>query len=100
MKILTFILSLMVMTLSLVPCSDALNDCEAAENSHTHKEDHNDFCTPFCTCYCCGANVVLSDFSFHKVSDPVYIPINGKVNSHYPSFIPGFYGNIWQPPKI
>lgn len=93
------------MTLSFVPCSDALNECETQtvsheETSHSHKEDHDDFCSPFCTCHCCGANIVLRDYGFLEVLNSVYFPISEKVISHYPSFIPAFYENIWQPPKI
>lgn len=105
MKILTFIMSLLVMALSLVPCSDAMNECEPKptsheDTSHNHQADHDDFCSPFCSCNCCGANVVLSGFGFQEAINPQYIPISEEVNTYTTSYIPSFYGNIWQPPKI
>jgi hypothetical protein len=98
-------MSVLVLTLSLVPCSDAMNECKPKvitheESSHSHKTDHDDFCSPFCSCNCCGATVVLGSFGFQETLNPVYIPIGEKVISYSSSFIPSFYENIWQPPKI
>ncbi len=57
-----------MLALSLVPCSDGMDfihvDCndstEQVSDSHNHSDhDHEDLCTPFCVCSCCGSTATL-----------------------------------------
>lgn len=106
MKIFTVIFSLYILCLSLMPCSDSFNDCVSnvdlteTTQPHQHKSDHNDLCSPFCTCACCSISASVKFIPFTiKLAKVV---TNSKIN--FPNqeftFISNFYSNIWQPPKI
>lgn len=106
MKFFTVIFSIYILALSVMPCSDAYNDCkdntEFSDNSqsHSHKSDTNDICSPFCTCACCSvsANPKFTPFSI-KITKLIAV---SKLSFHNREFFlaSNFYGNIWQPPKI
>ena len=56
MKLITIILSLLILTLSMKPCSDGnnaedLHKDEISEN-HNHKNDSDDSCPVSCICDC------------------------------------------------
>ena len=64
MRLFAFILSIIILALSVVPCSDNDNcnqpttELSSDHSGHEHQEDS---CTPFCTCSCCGcAGFVLA----------------------------------------
>ena len=64
MRIIPFILSIYVLALSIIPCSDSITcsdddyNVELSQTEHSiNHSDHHDFCTPFCTCACCGTLV-------------------------------------------
>lgn len=113
MRLFTLIFSIYLLAVSLLPCSDAYNECnnktatarvQAAftdTQEHNHKSDHNDLCGPFCTCACCGTILTavtgFSVFAFHspqpQVSEDPKFPIwNVDVDSDY-------LGSIWRPPS-
>ncbi len=91
-----------------MPCSDAHNECKKSntsanyseETKHNHKNDHNDFCSPFCTCSCCNTVVALNFSTFYLKKSKLVVPNSEKIAIKEFSFISNFYGNIWQPPKI
>ena len=89
-----------------MPCSDAYNDCESDttykeySQAHNHSTDHNDNCSPFCTCTCCSTTASLKFIPYKfRVPEPI---ATSKIT--YPirdfSFVSNYSGNIWQPPKI
>lgn len=96
-----------ILVLSVLPCSDAHNSCN--ENKieltkgveHNHGQDHDDVCSPFCICACCGTTI-----TFQVISSP--IPIVAKIDFKVPqkiairdfSIISCYTGKIWQPPKF
>ena len=106
MKFFAYIFSIYILALSVMPCSDASNDCrsktEVAEraDAHSHKNDTNDICSPFCTCTCCSvsANPKFTPFSI-KIAKLVVVSKLTFPNREF-SFVSNFYGNIWRPPKI
>jgi len=65
MRILSYILIIYVLAISLLPCSDKENTCDAVSSemghtqNHDHKTDHDDACSPFCNCSCCNTPVNL-----------------------------------------
>lgn len=107
MKIINFILSLYLIFLSCIPCSDtkegiAINSVNVYSSNHeNHSHDTNDdSCSPFCVCNCCGQTIInyhpaiVYDFS-------VQIQELRTFNSNYNSnLIKIFSRSIWQPPQL
>ncbi|WP_148908956.1 DUF6660 family protein [Sphingobacterium micropteri] len=110
MKVFSSIMALYMMVLFIIPCADMYekevfhqheHSTEIAhEDSHDHPET-TDMCSPFCFCGCCGivSGVVLqwSTFNIGKIIS-FDLP-KPKVYYKY-VFIPRYFGEIWQPPKI
>lgn len=104
MKLLPLLFSLYILLLSCIPCSDnnVCSDSTAAFDisapTHDDHDHHNDLCSPFCVCICCGMSIVpgytftasAAEIHTHQTTSPTYA-------SH---FISEVYVNIWQPPKI
>lgn len=95
--------------LSLVPCSDTFNRCEervpVAENApyeeHSHSNDADDHCSPFCYCACCSISLNLYHFNSFTVQEPLSLSyLEEKVIWPYSDFRSSYFGSIWQPPKI
>jgi len=67
MRIFSFILLLYLTALSIVPCTDGMPqssnyshvEFSITEHDHNHS-DHQDDCTPFCVCACCGSIIILA----------------------------------------
>jgi len=108
-KLLNYILSIYLVALSCLPCADIeVNSAahKAVEISSNHNEkshDHNkknDLCSPFCSCNCCGSQIVsyfkINTFSFAFVSKS----IKTQLPTYSSKFASNFYGSIWQPPQI
>ena len=107
MKWFNIILSIYLVALACMPCADIEIDSashslavhQSEKDNHSH-DKHNDLCSPFCICNCCGAqilnyfSVITYNFSFIssdiKTQEPTYKSINSS----------NFYGSIWQPPQI
>ncbi|MBL7885885.1 MAG: hypothetical protein JNJ52_04000 [Flavobacterium sp.] len=111
MKLVNFILSIYLVALSCLPCADmevnsaAHKDAhEVAKTTHDHDgHDHdkeNDLCSPFCSCNCCGSQIVTYFkavvYSFSVTSKG----IKTSISFYKSTFFSNFYGNIWQPPQI
>ena len=109
MKFLNYILSVYLIVLSSLPCADmevssaAHKAVEIASNhdekSHNHDKE-NDLCSPFCSCNCCGSQIVsyfnTTTLNFNVVSKN----ITTQLPSYISKFTSSFYGSIWQPPQI
>ena len=105
MRFLTFILSIYVLALSIVSCADNIekhNEGDKVEIS-VNIEDHNhsncdDFCSPFCSCACCGTVVTLAS---NTIITDTLISQLPKYSFHY-SFDYSFNYNIgvWRPPNL
>jgi hypothetical protein len=101
MRFLAHILVLVVLFLSLIPCSDKITiDAITANDSHSghdHSEDHREECTPFCTCSCCSTNIVFLSETIVIAEVPQLFSQNlffyQESKSH-------FFHSIWQPPKV
>ncbi|WP_394351247.1 DUF6660 family protein [Sediminibacterium roseum] len=105
MRITVFILTFIVLGLSLLPCADRGNAMKAgkanteitAQTNHEENQGNNDLCPPFCHCGCC-ANVFIKT-SFLSLEMPPQIYIN-KIPSYLPGDITGISLPIWQPPQL
>lgn len=101
MKNFSFFLALFFAFLIAVPCSDGLsvNENEVAHSQNHEDEKSTDFCTPFCTCSCCGAQYNIVKFDILNFS-PITKTFFEKISTdQYSVSFEIFYG-IWQPPKI
>ena len=95
-----------IMTLAMMPCTDAAtceNDSHASNTSskhHDHREDDTDSCSPFCVCACCGvAGVIFSSPKlFFAKSKKIHTP--ALASTYNSEFISTYYYTFWQPPKI
>jgi len=103
MKYFTFILSLLILGLSIKPCSDGNN----AEDQHTdeitanhnHQNDSDDSCPIACICNCCGMTITYQPIE--TVDLKLNIPIPTTDFSTYQSnYRFDFHSNIWQPPQL
>lgn len=107
MKNFWLLFSILLLTLSVYPCSDS-EECltktsiEVSENTNHEKHNHEtEQCPPFCSCACCGVNA----FQFQN---PLYsfkrnlVLYNQKENINFYSFIYNkkIADKIWHPPKI
>ena len=108
MKKIALILSLIIFSLSLMPCTDGytcdidaygapnLNDSSDGHN-HSHNDDEGDLCSPFCYCACCSVSFTMSnaflEIRSFDVPHQEYLFSYNSINSNE------FNDNVWQPPK-
>lgn len=106
MRLISFILALIVLILSCVPCADvaaatgrsATASVMASGADHHKSAHHTDCCSPFCQCSCCtGFHLPQSLLSERALvampSSPVYAAFlpNAPVAVSLP---------VWQPPQL
>jgi hypothetical protein len=99
MRFLAPFLALIVLSLSLIPCSDKMgvSDTANVETHSDHSGSHIEDCTPFCTCSCCSTSVVFSPEAIVIAKVPLQLSQNSFFYQEGESF---FSHSIWQPPKI
>jgi len=106
MKIAAIIMALLVLALSSIPCMDRAAFAKSTANTktgvhqidkHQQQQDHNDDCSPFCSCNCCAG------FSInHQVPTVVKqfsLTLNKSV-SFYNADIVEISLPVWQPPQL
>jgi len=104
MKILFTFLSIFMIYLSCLPCSDSTECNVKAEekiSSSTNHQQHNhakETCTPFCSCSCCAASAFYSPLS--KLQATKIISQLDKFPLYNVAFNTEEYYSIWQPPKV
>ncbi len=107
MKFITILLSVLLLSLSCLPCADKkVNSSDKTSvvftsNQGDHSHDNEiDLCTPFCMCSCCGS-LVVSYIAPNAINFPI---VTSSIKSAVPSYksilSANFYGSIWQPPQI
>jgi len=98
MKLLALFFSLYILLLTAQPCADApmgrhAQDAPISKNS----TNHDDQCSPFCTCNCCASAMVCH-------VQAVDFKVTTIVREHftaYPSLtVTQRSGDIWQPPQL
>ena len=107
-RIVSFVMAIIVMVLSCIPCSDVeampieINTpatiTATPANLPGNNSVHADMCTPFCTCSCCAGFALLpleSKFALEPIvfADTIYGVYQPQ------SFVDVFFP-IWQPPKL
>jgi hypothetical protein len=100
MKFLTFIMSIFILALSIVPCADvdasSLKEKSKIETPVSENTQHNnmsDGCGPFCSCNCCVGFTKPEIFQINPlitiILDITYPYIEKKKSSNtYPPFQP------------
>ncbi|MFD0964265.1 DUF6660 family protein [Pseudofulvibacter geojedonensis] len=103
MKVLTFLLSIYILALNLVPCEDIDTDCNKAETEiskdidSSHQHIDNDLCSPFCSCQCCHIHAISFMANNFMV---VKIDVFTEVFYHFKGLEKDFNSAILQPPQI
>jgi hypothetical protein len=100
MKFFAFIMALLVLTLSVVPCADVIIDgkqkTELANSQSQPDQDHNDACSPLCQCSCCAG------FSISHViasAPPIALFSLKPISSFFSSKSIEVAFSFWQPPR-
>ncbi len=103
MKFFAFIMAVLVLALSVMPCADNGNAMYGGKaktqitKQSQQDDNHNDACSPFCTCSCCAGFSVN-----HFVASVTTIPkfTNHPASRFLPSEIIEVALPIWQPPQL
>lgn len=104
MKTLTIIISFLMLSIILKPCSDGFNtDHETLEiadqEEHDHSKDHDDSCSSLCVCNCCGIAITTIGFPFYEYKTQIQ-SVKRIANIYKPAYRYDFHCNIWQPPRL
>ena len=102
MKIFAFIMAILVLALSIMPCADdGANKSKATtiveKSNHQQNDPQQDDCSPFCHCTCCGT------FSpNHSITVLSYILtyLSISKSSFLPADLIEIALPIWQPPQL
>jgi hypothetical protein len=102
-KFLNFILSIIFLLLSCLPCADMEQDVShnqvSINNESSHNHD-NDACSPLCICNCCGSQ----GFAYTTVDAYNFVAVKTIIDKKVPEYksilVSNFFGSIWQPPQI
>ncbi|MGB0521747.1 MAG: DUF6660 family protein [Flammeovirgaceae bacterium] len=103
MKHVTFILSLLIFVMSVLPCSDPYTFEETSvilQSEHDHSEDATDFCSPFCTCACCGVNVNINPQSYLNDNQPQHQQTDTYLFTYTFHYSFSFVEQVWHPPIL
>lgn len=101
-KILAFIMAVLVLSFSIIPCADGVSFAkeESGKYSQTktsQDEPHDDACSPFCICTCCAVfSVTCTVAAFSAVT----IPFKTKHSLFLEARTNSIASAIWQPPQI
>ena len=103
MKFITIILSLLILVLSIKPCSDGNNAEDQQQDeisaNHNHQNDSDDTCPITCICNCCGIAITYQPIL--KFDLDLNNQISTEILSVYQSIYRfNFHSNIWQPPQL
>lgn len=103
MKVIAFIISIIILCLSVKPCSDGSNIEDASihknDTSHNHQNDSDDSCSFTCSCSCCGISITYSSISVFSIKKT--IQISRIVFTEYTTnYVSGYLSKIWQPPQL
>lgn len=101
MKFFAFIMAVIVLTLSCMPCSDVgetfNNSKSEFQKSHSNESQKSDVCSPFCTCSCCSG-FSINHFTTVLTNIPAYLA--NPTSSLLPSDVIKVALPIWQPPQL
>lgn len=104
MKIFAFLMAVLVLALSVLPCADrnvtgkSVGKTMIVKAAHPQEDSGDDDCSPFCQCSCCA------NFSIHcqpSAALAIVVPPQEVQTAGYPSSdILNVSLPIWQPPQL
>jgi hypothetical protein len=101
MKKIVYILSILVLFLTAIPCIDKPKDnilqkseISQSTNNNNHHSD-TDHCSPFCTCQCCQTNFFVPPISASSIVAELEI----RYSEYSPSFQSLYQFDFYIPPK-
>jgi len=101
MRFFAFIMALLVITLSCVPCADGHESSKQLSGKETKKTQQSqagdETCSPFCHCSCCAGFSINHRFAQTSTLLPVHIP---QHKSRYIGDLIQVSFSVWQPPKM
>lgn len=106
MKFFSLILSIYILALSLVPCTDGVvnevcgsEKIELSDSGHSHEHsNHSDDCTPFCTCTCCGSIVTIPPSQYFW--SPTIIVCSSYLFPYSLNYSFDYVEGTWHPPAF
>ena len=105
MKIFAFLLALFFLALTVVPCSDTTKFLGEkvcmAEDVHLEQgqDEHEDLCTPFCVCNCCGMSMAVSQIK-NLLPEKIFLLVKADITESGYGYSLLFNAGVWHPPKI
>src|SRR5689334_4314369 len=101
MKVFTFLMALLVLSLSILPCADAAAATGACKteisSANDNDNDQQDACSPFCRCTCCAHPTL-------QHSPQLLVSTVGLFNIHFDSYAVSTLAEmaipVWQPPQL
>jgi len=104
-KLLTVFLAFYIILLACKPCADgetlSVNQKQTASKTTGHSQDHHeDSCSPFCICSCCGVQILNFSQPVAYQFVKAFADIKTPVPSYKSALISGYFGSVWQPPQI
>ncbi|WP_338081525.1 DUF6660 family protein [Aestuariivivens sediminis] len=103
MKGIAIILSLIVLVLTIIPCSDGNNTedqyRDEISTNHNHQNDSDDTCALTCICNCCGTVITYQPLATFNLGLKNQI-LREMVSVHISIYRFNFQYNIWQPPQL
>jgi len=105
MKNFSFIFAIYLITISFVPCTDGLVQCasnlsttEVSDSSviHSHSNESEDDCMPFCSCSCCGS--VITIITSEKEGSPLATLMISHISPYNFQYSFEYNSGMWHPP--
>ncbi len=102
MKFLAFIMAVIVLAMSVMPCADGTTamckiKTEFKKASHQQDNPNSNVCSPFCQCSCCvGFTISHFPSSFTSIA----VTVNKQISSFVPSEVIDIPLPVWQPPQL
>lgn len=106
MKTFTFILSIYIAALAVVPCSDGMDlnthklttDVSIEHHDHNDDDHEEDGCSTFCSCACCGTSLIIPANQLVAQSESALVTKHVFYYSAEYSY--DFNLGIWHPPSL
>ncbi|MEE9438378.1 MAG: DUF6660 family protein [Saprospiraceae bacterium] len=107
MNFVAILLSIIIFSVSSVPCSDgmeflAYNDSNTITHisnecsGHSHSSEDTEYCSPFCTCQCCGITLTIP--SGVLLNHTYWLYSEASIVQYEFSYSFDYSKGIWHPP--
>jgi len=103
MKLVAIILSIIIFSLSALPCVDegtidVSQSTSISQDSNHSGQSDTDLCSPFCSCTCCASIAFEPNIQQHSLISEIHTT---EINTAYiVSFTSNYLSLIYQPPQV